>query len=603
LVKKACQPGTYQAQTQSSSCTPCPAGSYCDGAWNSVDNGKKTCPAGFYCPVGTTHAQEYPCPAGTFNSQLGQTSVAGCTPCPATHYCQHRGATAATTLILAGYYGLAPGQTRPDPNRCPAFAYCPVGSATPAACPDGSWTPWVGALAVSDCIPCARGRFCRYASMYAAETTTFTTAAAYADPAGALGTTGYALYSGPCAPGYVCLAGASSATPTDATGYRCPKGHFCDSTYPGASTGGAVPCLHGTWAPAEGAGACASCPAGTYCSIRGASTTELCPPGSYCSAGSTAPTPCPAGTFRATAGGSSLSSCTGCTAGMYCALPGSSIVTGPCKSGFVCGGSSPTATPWAAVWGASAGSVINGRCPPGSYCPPGSGVPRSCPTGSYSPSDGASECLACSPGAYCGLRGLTAPDGSCAVGHYCNFGAVTGTPVDGVTGAACPAGHYCLAGSAAPLACPDGTRSTLTGQSSCPACAAGKSCRAGVEVTCDNYRYCAASAGPARPYGSLCPAGTYLPADARGTKAAADCGTCPAGKYCVAGRVAGACAAGYICQSGAASPTPSGTAASGAYPCPFGYFCPPGAVVEQECASGLYTYSTGARQKAECSTC
>ena len=56
LIKQPCEPGTYQDLSQQESCKPCPPGSYCDGAWNSVDHGKKDCPAGFACPTRTKHA-------------------------------------------------------------------------------------------------------------------------------------------------------------------------------------------------------------------------------------------------------------------------------------------------------------------------------------------------------------------------------------------------------------------------------------------------------------------------------------------------------------------------------------------------------------------
>lgn len=480
-------------------------------------------------------------------------------------------------------------------------------------------------MAPSDCIPCARGRFCRYASMYSSEAASLTTAAAFLDPEATLGATTFAKYAAPCAAGYVCLAGASSATPSgvaDITGYRCPKGHFCD----GASLAGATPCHLGTMQPAEQSATCPPCPAGSFCSTRGAEEAGPCPAGAYCPAGSTRPASCPAGTYRASSGGETIGDCAPCSAGKYCELPGGSAATGPCKAGFLCGSGSATATPWAFVWGAkvpatvdpatgtsipaTAGTtvsgtttVVNGLCPAGHYCPQGAAVPTPCPLGSYNPTAGAAECIPCDPGHYCGLLGLTAAGPRCAAGFYCKLGAKTAAPAEGATGGPCPAGQHCPAGSAIPLACPDGTRTTAAAQGTCPACAAGKSCRGGLIVSCDNYRYCSESENAAYPYGRLCPAGTYLLPDARGTASASGCTACPAGKYCRAGRVAGDCAAGYICSAAAPSPTPTGASGSSAYACPIGYYCPQGTESPKRCASGLYTYNTGARQKEECSTC
>jgi len=616
LVRKACQPGAYQDLAGQSSCKTCPAGSFCDG---SDPTSHATCPAGSYCPAGSKHGQENPCPAGSYSAS-GQGSAGDCTPCRASHYCQFAGTSAereTATPVQAGYYGLTAGQTRPDPHPCPTFAYCPAGSAAPVACPDGTWAPWERATAAADCIPCPRGTFCKYATMYAEKAATLQggAPAAYADPAAALGGLTFALYAGPCSPGYLCLEGASTASPTDGrTGFKCPAGTYCSGTA-GATT--AVPCAHGYFAATEGQASCSPCPAGTYCAARGTQQPGSCPAGHYCPSASAAPTPCPAGTYGAAAGLGAETACTACPAGSYCLLPGARAETGPCAAGYVCGPGASTATPWQAASAAGStwngGTVPHGRCPAGHYCPQGSGQPRSCPAGSYGPSPGAAECHACDPGKYCGLEGLTAPSGDCAGGYYCGFGASTPTPTDGTTGNRCPEGYYCPTGSPVPRTCPDGARTTAAGQSTCPPCASGQSCRAALEVSCDNYKYCQESEASAHPYGRLCPAGTYLEADERGVASPQGCRDCPAGRFCLAGRIAGDCAAGYLCKTKAGSPQPTGetesaalflqTVQSGAYPCRVGYYCPAGTLAEQRCEGGLYTYAVGARQKEECTTC
>ena len=92
------------------------------------------------------------------------------------------------------------------------------------------------------------------------------------------------------------------------------------------------------------------------------------------------------------------------------------------------------------------------------------------------------------------------------------------------------------------------------------------------------------------PYGSLCPAGTYMPDDVTGAESIDKCKDCPPKKFCVGGRIAGECAPGYVCRKGAKSPTPTGDVGSGAYPCPVGFYCPSGTDEELRCKSGLYTY-------------
>jgi hypothetical protein len=293
-----------------------------------------------------------------------------------------------------------------------------------------------------------------------------------------------------------------------------------------------------------------------------------------------APQPCPVGTFGAIKSLKSAAECTSCPAGSYCENPGSATVTGPCKAGFVCGLGSITSAPYDAIYDVeTTPPVQNGRCPVGKYCPQGCITPLPCPAGSYNPDSGAAECRACDPGKYCETAGAVAPSGDCDAGYICKFGAKTSRPTDGVTGEICPVSFYCPAGSAAARTCQDGYKSTRTGQTACDVCEASKSCRAGAEVTCDNYKYCNDSA--AYPYGRLCPAGSYLAPGVRGLGSSDDCSVCPAGKFCLGGRVsAGGCAPGYICKSGAPSPTPDGDSTSGAYPCPIGFYCPEGTETE-----------------------
>lgn len=267
----------------------------------------------------------------------------------------------------------------PNPNKCPRFAYCPAGSAKPTACPDGTWTPWEGSTAASDCITCPRGTYCRYASLYAEQAANLVTAAHFADPSTALGPLHLAGYAGPCQSGYVCLEGASSAAPTDGlTGFPCPAGTQCTVDLNTGVTI-AVPCELGHYAATAGLELCQPCPGGTYCPERGYKSPATCPQGHYCPAGSLAPRPCRPGTFSTATGLSSASQCTPCTPGQYCESAGAATTTGPCKAGFVCGSGSSTPAPWGAVW--SSTGPVNGRCPVGHFCPQGSGAPQPCPVG------------------------------------------------------------------------------------------------------------------------------------------------------------------------------------------------------------------------------
>lgn len=54
--------GSAISLADSSECSTCTAGFYCDPA----NIGPEECPDGYYCPEGTQRANEFPCPAGYY---------------------------------------------------------------------------------------------------------------------------------------------------------------------------------------------------------------------------------------------------------------------------------------------------------------------------------------------------------------------------------------------------------------------------------------------------------------------------------------------------------------------------------------------------------
>ena len=78
---------------------------------------------------------------------------------------------------------------------------------------------------------------------------------------------------------------------------------------------------------------------------------------------------------------------------------------------------------------------------------------------------------------------------------------------------------------------------------------------------------------------------------------------CFAGSYCVGGRVAGPCTAGFICYSGSNTPTPDGTDIVMGEPCPIGYYCLEGATNVSVCSPGQVITEPGAKSSAECTQC
>jgi hypothetical protein len=225
----------------------------------------------------------------------------------------------------------------------------------------------------------------------------------------------------------------------------------------------------------------------------------------------------------------------------------------------------------------------------------------------------------------------------------------------------CPAGHACPAGSAYPVGCADSTYQPSVGQASCLPCTAGFYCNsnATAQLQCPARYYCPTLTGVP----PLCPNGTY--SSVPGLSSSAQCTACPAGSYCVGGQIAGVCSAGYLCLSGNLSPTPATASFGGAsaggvqggpcpaghyclagdsaaracpdqtnnpspfgaslsacvsctpgyrcpsgdplqYPCPAGYYCPPGAGAGYQalpCPAGTWSAVTGAANSSVCQAC
>ena len=75
--------------------------------------------------------------------------------------------------------------------------------------------------------------------------------------------------------------------------------------------------------------------------------------------------------------------------------------------------------------------------------------------------------------------GNTAPSGLCSPGHFCTQGAKNSTPTDGATGDVCSAGRFCVSGSVVGEGCPVGTfsnRAGLTSSADCDKCTPGTYC-------------------------------------------------------------------------------------------------------------------------------
>ncbi|XP_038155551.1 uncharacterized protein LOC119792815 [Cyprinodon tularosa] len=643
----ACPAGTYNNLTGQPACFRCPAGYYCPEKTDNFTN--FPCPPGFYCPDGTKYATQFPCPRGYYNPEPMTQSLDSCLPCPPGHYCEKERLTKVSGKCKAGWFCVsAAWNSQPFDldNYTNANCLCPATS-TGGRCQEGFYCP----LGSSEPIPCPSGTFCNKS--------------------------GLALPVGPCSPGYYCVGGATEARPTDGvTGYICPPGTYCVESSgepelcppgsfsplsgltneascqpctagfyceeaglrtptgpcrqgywcpPGQSVATALscptghyclegssapePCPSGTYQDREKQGSCIICEAGYYCDLRvGPVNTSLprpCRKGHYCPEG-TGPAnkhPCPIGTFNPREHTGSSAGCLPCPPGHYCASVGLSEPTGPCNAGYFCklGSFSPSPKD----------DFSGSLCPPGHYCSSGTAAPQACPEGSWSNSLGLrsqEDCKACLGGYFCDSAGLTKPIGLCSEGYYCLGGAVISTPIDGISGGPCPEGHYCPEGTVKPLPCDPGTYVAITHASQCELCLPGWFCVSGSLHLCPAGFYCPEGTGFTL---RSCPEGTYGPDP--GYWSVSQCRQCDGGHYCSsknATAVTGPCQEGYYCSHGNISPQPLSQAADerllpggGGGLCPVGHYCPQATIHPQPCPPGTFSNITNAVSKEDCQPC
>ena len=465
-VGQLCEPGFYCLAGNSLSATPndcayganlanctesskgggfCKAGVEC-GAGTSTPDGEGGCSENSFCEGGPPgHAQD--CPPGKYQHATNQSA---CQECLAGHFC-------------APTYFDAPGE-----NNSIAL---PEARLQP--CPNGTYNPLSGSVAIDACLTCPSGYVCGNA----------------------------ASATEPCPGGYYCPEKTTFAT-------ICPSSYYCPDR-----SGQPLPCPVDFYCP-EGTSEPIQCGGGTYCPGRSAFETP-CPAGKYTSSANlsgnivTDGFPCRAcpGGFYCTEGATNA---TICPEGYFCEA-GSSFYEA-CPRGYSCPEGSASPVPCTAGYYCPLASDATGfECPLGTYCPAGSFEPTPCPLGyfddgTHTPRNSSQfVCLICEAGT-AGDDDNRSKCNECSPGHVCLEGCTStnATDIAQQNGYECPAGYYCPAGSAAELACPAGHYQEDLGASSpqdcipCPASffakeAGSSSCRTcggsstseGNATTCD----------------------------------------------------------------------------------------------------------------------
>lgn len=217
-------------------------------------------------------------------------------------------------------------------------------------------------------------------------------------------------------------------------------------------------------------------------------------------------------------------------------------------------------------------------CPPGHYCPEGSGSPTPSPIGYYTPLSGMpslDSLYKCPPKHYCPNTGMTTYKGYfCEAGYVCPAASTSATQVD------CPAGTF-------------SDRRDLHDTKHCDLCPKGYHCDThststnGRIVACPNHRYC--PEGTKTSNVPLCPPGTYAPF--LNAKSLNDCLECPAGSYCDGTEDSG---------SGTTPLT-----ATGPQDCQNGHYCPPGTSFSDQfpCSPGYYNDGLSSKTVNDCKHC
>ncbi len=623
-------------------CVPCPPGQYCDspgltsprgscdpgfvcflGANTSTPSDGVTgeiCPAGGYCPLGSSESLS--CPPGTFSNTSGSTNTFDCIectpgfycsnartpeptgPCNPGYYCPGGAKTPNDTVTMAGHYSPAgsaapipcevgawmphtaagecypctPGHYCPDPGSisvtlCPIGTYCTEGSFDPAPCPPGTYNNQTGLSSIMECLSCPPGQFCASGGLTAPE--------------------------GLCLAGFACFGNSSLPNPIESDevtfGDLCEAGHYCPE-----GSGGGIPCPSSTFSSARGLTTesdCTPCPPGMHCNTSGliapsgvcdsgyfciggalfgnpndGITGDACPVGHFCDAGTATPIPCESGTYTNATG---FGACLACPSGHFCHLNS---------------------------------TVEPEICPLGFYCPGGNGLDYdACPIGTLGIRNGLSlksQCIPCPGGHYCDAVSLTSPSGVCEPGYFCLSGAISPRPLSSAINGPCPAGFYCPLNSTSPTPCPARTYSPSAFNSeieNCLSCDPGMHCNSSGLVTpsglCSEGYFCTNGSSTAFPInssnGDICPGGHFC---IEGSSAPREC---LPGTYANNTGLSSCltCLAGFYCEANTIDPT--------LFPCPSGHYCPQGTQFPFQfpCPLSTFNPSTTASDISSCLPC
>ena len=548
VLTGACGPGSV---SDVSTCVPSPEGFYAKRG--RAHPCKTTCDPGFElrgtCPVGSQEdtTRCHSCPAGFFcEDGIAHTCKTSCDPgLVLTGKCRDGSATDTTSCETspAGFYS-------ENGVAIPCKRTCEPGKYVAEECPAGSKSD------TSLCTDCPEGFYC---------TGEYTIISPFASD---VGVARKLQCKTSCQKGEQLTGSCSEGSASDVTlCMRCPEGNFCED-------GKVIPCkttcepgkyLEGRCrkGSTEDTTKCRTCKSNFFCSNG---TATPCKTVMDCDEGYTLEGSCERGSF------SDTTVCSMCPEGSYCEKSAFGYVTVTecrkrCWEGKILEGK--------CLAGSSRDTTTCDKCPEGSYCKKGVAhecnkqcddgfvFSGTCPVGSV---DDTTECNPCPAGSFCKDGNVESCKNTCADGLLLQGFCRAGSKSDKTRCVDCPQGSFCVDGKAQECvsSCPNGQM--LTGKcegssfTHCEPCPAGSFCRN------DEVRQCK----------ETCPAGQYLQGECEegSSRDRIQCLQCPEGSFCVDGKVhtcRETCPAGQ--QLVGECPVGSSADSTSCIPCPAGVFC------------------------------
>ncbi|KAK3591334.1 hypothetical protein CHS0354_028441 [Potamilus streckersoni] len=451
-ICQSCPVGTYQPNTEQTSCISCPTGT----TTNQVASISQTqcvglCPAGFFIhALGFCQA----CALGTYQPSSGQTSCISCQTGTITLQTASVSSAQCVAICSSGFYRTTGGSCQ----VCPIGTYQPSTEQTSCiSCPSGTSTNQIASTSQAQCVAiCSAGFF--------------------------INTLGncQACLIGSYQPssGQTSCISCQSGTTTLQTGssFSSQCVAICNSGFFRTTSGNCQACPVGTYQPNTEQTSCISCPSGTTTNqVASTSQTQcvaVCSTGFFLNTLGNCQT-CPVGTYQPSLGQTSCISCPTGTITLQTGSISSSQCVATCNSGFfrntsgICQScpvgtyqpsteqtsciSCPTGTTTNQVASTSQTQCV-GLCPAGFFLH-ALGFCQACALGTYQPSSGQTSCISCQTGTIT-LQTASVSSAQCV--------------------AICSSGFYRTTGGSCQV-CPIGTYQPSTEQTSCISCPSGTS--------------------------------------------------------------------------------------------------------------------------------